>query len=428
MNQKDQVFNRTAKGSSFLNKTNTVMKNKVLLFAALLMLGSSALKAQMNIGSSSAPNANAALQVTSSTKGILYPLVALTSTTSFSPLSAHVVGMMVFNTATTGDVTPGPYYNDGTKWIAFGSPVAAPVTAIDCSGTLGGTYATGSAMTSSNTKVINFTTSNAGYYPAISVAAVNGVSFSAPGGTASSGSNSVTLTASGTPTASGTFTTYSVTIGSQNCSFSITYTTSDAIYNALSTNQSVYTAASTNTWVQVTASEYSNVLATVIGATVFGEPASAFAAGPASTTFGASNTLANNTGSSTALTAGDYPIAMKFGTTTIAAGAASGVTAQLKFGTSGSAGYTNYIGLTSAITTASGGIYYFVIKKPSAPQATTGFLGLYVGAAAQATAAITFNGVVTYNGYGNVGGTLANSDGNGYHPLFQVLGTATKSW
>jgi hypothetical protein len=65
-----------------------------------------------------APNANAGLDVDFANKGLLIPRVALTSTASFAPLSAHVNGMMVYNTATAGDVTPGFYYNDGTKWIA----------------------------------------------------------------------------------------------------------------------------------------------------------------------------------------------------------------------------------------------------------------------------------------------------------------------
>jgi hypothetical protein len=47
---------------------------------------------------------------------MLLPRVALTSTSSFAPLTAHVQGMTIFNTATAGDVTPGYYFNDGTKW------------------------------------------------------------------------------------------------------------------------------------------------------------------------------------------------------------------------------------------------------------------------------------------------------------------------
>jgi len=40
-----------------------------------------------------------------------------TSAPANSPLSAHVVGMVVYNTTNGVDVTPGLYFNDGTKWI-----------------------------------------------------------------------------------------------------------------------------------------------------------------------------------------------------------------------------------------------------------------------------------------------------------------------
>ncbi len=78
--------------------------------------------AQVTIGSGEEPNGNAILDLKetaagSSTKGLLLPRVTLSSTTSFSPLSAHVAGMTVYNTATIGDVTPGYYINDGTRWI-----------------------------------------------------------------------------------------------------------------------------------------------------------------------------------------------------------------------------------------------------------------------------------------------------------------------
>jgi len=45
------------------------------------------------------------------------PRVALTSIIVSTPLSAHVAGMNVYNTATAGDVTLGNYYSNGTKWI-----------------------------------------------------------------------------------------------------------------------------------------------------------------------------------------------------------------------------------------------------------------------------------------------------------------------
>lgn len=67
-------------------------------------------------GTDNIPNENAMLEIDGN-KGLLLPRLELTSTSESTPLSAHVPGMTVYNTATAGNVTPGFYYNDGTKWI-----------------------------------------------------------------------------------------------------------------------------------------------------------------------------------------------------------------------------------------------------------------------------------------------------------------------
>lgn len=103
----------------------------ILILAAISF---SNLNAQVTIGSNSVPNAGAALDIISGgNKGMLMPRVALTSTRVFGPVistdgnvyatfSNHTAGMTVYNTATdnsdTGyEVSPGYYYNDGTKWV-----------------------------------------------------------------------------------------------------------------------------------------------------------------------------------------------------------------------------------------------------------------------------------------------------------------------
>lgn len=81
------------------------------------------LNAQVKIGAPGNPDVNAVLELAGTTKGLLLPRITLTSTTSASPLSVHSAGMVVYNTATNADVTPGYYYNDGTHWnrIAYSS-------------------------------------------------------------------------------------------------------------------------------------------------------------------------------------------------------------------------------------------------------------------------------------------------------------------
>jgi hypothetical protein len=74
--------------------------------------------AQMKVGDNpTVINTNSILELESISQGLLMPRVALDSTTVASPLTAHIAGMTVYNTATIKNVTPGFYYNDGTKWV-----------------------------------------------------------------------------------------------------------------------------------------------------------------------------------------------------------------------------------------------------------------------------------------------------------------------
>lgn len=94
---------------------------KIQLFLLAFLGFQMHLFAQVGIGVSN-PNPNAVLELNSSNKGLLLSKVTLTSTNNPSPLSAHVAGMTVYNTATNTSVAanpvyPGEYYNDGTQWI-----------------------------------------------------------------------------------------------------------------------------------------------------------------------------------------------------------------------------------------------------------------------------------------------------------------------
>lgn len=105
------------------------MNKKYFLLAAVLF--GAVASAQVKVGGTDGtPNPDAMLEIETTDKGVLLPRVELESTTSASPLSAHVEGMTVYNTATAGNVTPGQYYNDGTKWnrIVNSSEVPTGVT------------------------------------------------------------------------------------------------------------------------------------------------------------------------------------------------------------------------------------------------------------------------------------------------------------
>ncbi|GGH13014.1 hypothetical protein FAZ19_08760 [Sphingobacterium alkalisoli] len=93
------------------------MERFVFIVSLFLSL-STGIQAQVKIGGTNGtPNSNAMLDVESVDKGFLLPRVALDSTLLPVPLAANVEGMLVYNTESTHDVTPGLYQNDGTKWV-----------------------------------------------------------------------------------------------------------------------------------------------------------------------------------------------------------------------------------------------------------------------------------------------------------------------
>jgi len=72
------------------------------------------------INATGAPaNSSAILDVSSTTQGLRIPRVALTTTTSALPIVNPVNSLLVYDTVTIADITPGFYYWDGTgaKWV-----------------------------------------------------------------------------------------------------------------------------------------------------------------------------------------------------------------------------------------------------------------------------------------------------------------------
>ena len=92
---------------------------KYILLLLLIILINVKLEAQISVGVIT-PNSQAILDMNSTNQGVLLSTVALTSTLSPEPLSEHLEGMVVYNTATNGstptNVYPGMYYNNGEIW------------------------------------------------------------------------------------------------------------------------------------------------------------------------------------------------------------------------------------------------------------------------------------------------------------------------
>ena len=81
------------------------------------------------------PNASALLDLTSTSKGLLAPRVALTAKSgTSSPVASPATGLIVYNTASAGTggdaVTPGYYYFNGTIWTRMDPEVWSTGVAI----------------------------------------------------------------------------------------------------------------------------------------------------------------------------------------------------------------------------------------------------------------------------------------------------------
>lgn len=93
---------------------------KKMTFLAALLGVTQFSNAQVGIGTANPADA-VQLEISATNKGVLIPRVVLTNTTTFSPITGTAVeSLLVYNTATTADVTPGFYY-----WVPAKGTVVA---------------------------------------------------------------------------------------------------------------------------------------------------------------------------------------------------------------------------------------------------------------------------------------------------------------
>ena len=114
---------------------------KIIISSFLLFIG--AVNAQVKMGDNPTTlNANSLLELESTNKGLLLPRLALSAADLAAPLSAHVQGMVIYNTATAGsapnEVVPGYYFNNGSSWQRVATVPDDLATLYNANGTLSG--------------------------------------------------------------------------------------------------------------------------------------------------------------------------------------------------------------------------------------------------------------------------------------------------
>lgn len=88
------------------------------VFALFFVMAFTVAEAQVGISNVSiTPDASSMLEVRSTNKGLLIPRVALTGTSDATTIATPATSLMIYNTATVSDVTPGFYYWSGSAWV-----------------------------------------------------------------------------------------------------------------------------------------------------------------------------------------------------------------------------------------------------------------------------------------------------------------------
>ncbi len=102
------------------------MQRKILVLVMAFIMFFLTAKTQDNVGiGTTTPHSSALLDLTATNKGLLIPrVVLLAATNGVNPVNGPATGLLVYNTS--GAMTPGFYYWDGTEWVLVGSGGAAP--------------------------------------------------------------------------------------------------------------------------------------------------------------------------------------------------------------------------------------------------------------------------------------------------------------
>lgn len=102
------------------------MKPLYLISLGLLAMASCLPLSAQNVGinaTGTAPNTSAMLDVEATNKGLLIPRVGLTSTADVTTIATPATSLLIYNTASVSNVTPGFYYWNGSAWTRLAMTV-----------------------------------------------------------------------------------------------------------------------------------------------------------------------------------------------------------------------------------------------------------------------------------------------------------------
>ena len=99
---------------------------KITFFSIISLLTFISGHSQVGIGTTS-PSASSMLEIKSTNSGLLIPRINLTSSTDNTTIPSPVTSLLVYNTSSSADLTPGFYYWDGS-WKSISGSAVPPVS------------------------------------------------------------------------------------------------------------------------------------------------------------------------------------------------------------------------------------------------------------------------------------------------------------
>jgi trimeric autotransporter adhesin len=93
---------------------------RTLLVVVIVLINFTSIAQNVAINTTGAiPNASAMLDISATNRGLLIPRVALSQTSLATPITTPATSLLVYNTASINDVSPGYYYWNGSQWVRF---------------------------------------------------------------------------------------------------------------------------------------------------------------------------------------------------------------------------------------------------------------------------------------------------------------------
>jgi len=205
---------------------------------------------QIGIGTGS-PDASAALEVSSTNKGMLIPRVALTGSTDQTTIPSPATGLMAYNTGAAGLAFKGFVFWNGTEWRSVNNnPTISPtITSLKCTDAYlePNTFTAGIAYT--GVLKVPYTGGNAGLFSggiAINSTVNTGLTATLNSGELESGSGVLSYTVSGTPLQNSpiaaSFNLGTTVFGATGCSVAV----GDAVGTSVSVKKIIYTSVNAN--------------------------------------------------------------------------------------------------------------------------------------------------------------------------------------